>query len=31
MKKALIIIGSVAAAAVTVTLWCCIRINHKED
>lgn len=31
MKKALIIIGTVAAVAITATLWCCIRINHKED
>ena len=30
MGKVVIIIGSVAAAAVTFALWCCIRINHKE-
>lgn len=30
MSKVFIIIGSVAAVAVTFTLWCCIRINHKE-
>lgn len=31
MKNVLILTGVTAAAAVTFTLWCCIRINHRED
>ena len=29
--KIAIIIGAVISLGTAFTIWCCIRINHKED